>query len=120
MDELRDLVIRRLRELGTPGKPLGYKPAALKSGGKISHEMIRQIVLGNRPERMSDEKIEGLAEALSVHPNQVYEAAKAPRPGTRWRWPERFDRLPTEDRRDVESYAAKLLMLRDQIARLRG
>lgn len=120
VDELQELVLRRLGELGTPGKPLGYKPAALKSGGKISHEAIRQIALGNRPERMTDAKIEGLAEALSVHPSAVYEAAQTPAPGARWRWPEKFDRLPVDDRRDVEGYASKLLMLRDMIHRLGG
>lgn len=113
MDELRELVIRRRIELGTPGKPLAFKQVALRSGGRISHEIIRQIEMGRRPARMSDEKLEGLAAALGVQPSVVYEAAKVPRPGTRWRWPERFDRLPEEDRRLVEALAAKLVALRE-------
>lgn len=113
MDELRELVIRRRIELGTAEHPMAFKQLALRSGGRISHEIIRQIEMGRHSGRMSDEKVEGLALALGVPAARVYEAAKVPRPGTRWRWPDRFDRLPEEDRRLVEALAAKLLQLRE-------
>lgn len=101
--------MRRLLELGHDGRPLAYKPAAMRSGGRVSPELIRQIALGRHSGRMTDEKIEGLALALGVRPAVVYEAAKLPRPGSRWRWPARFDRVRDEDRRLVEAFAAALL-----------
>ena len=115
---LRDLVMRRLLELGEAGKPLSYRAAAMRSGGRVAPESIRQIVLGKQPSRMGDEKVEGLARALQVPASVVYEAAKMPRRGTRWRWPAKFDRLPDEDRRLVEAVAARLLTLQER--RLRG
>jgi hypothetical protein len=115
--DLRDLVVRRLIELGHDGKPLAYKPAGMRSGGRVSGETIRQIVTGQHSGRLSDEKIEGLAMALSVPVGVIYEAAKVPRPGTRWRWPERFDRLPDEDRRLVEAMASRLLALLERSER---
>lgn len=112
--DLRDLVIRRLIELGHDGRPLAYKPAAMLSGGRVSHETIRQIATGKHSGRLSDEKIEGLAMALRVPADVIYRAAKVPKPGTRWRWPDRFDRLPEEDRRLVEAMASRLLLLHER------
>lgn len=107
---LRDLVIRRLIELGSDGQPLAYKQAALRSGGRISHETLRRIATGRLSGRgMSDDKIEGVASALGVPYAQVYDAARVPRPGARWRWPERFDRLTEHERRIVEAVAAGFL-----------
>ena len=106
---LRDLVVRRLIELGDGTKPLPYKEAALQSGGRVSHELIRQIALGRHSGRLGDEKIEGLAAALKVPVAQVYEVANIPQPRARWNWPARFDRLQEHERRIVESVAAGLL-----------
>lgn len=111
---LRDLVIRRLLELGDGRRPLSYRAAAGRTGGRLGHERIRQIAMGKPLGRISDEVIEGLAMALQVPVSLVYEAANMPRPGTRWRWPPKFDRLPDEDRRLVEAMAARLLVLHER------
>lgn len=114
---LRDLVIRRLLELGDGGRPLSYRAAAVRAGGRIGHERIRQIAMGKSLGRIADDTIEGLAMALQVPVSVVYEAAKMPRPGTRWRWPAKFDRLPDEDRRMVEMFASRLLVLHERGSR---
>lgn len=108
-ETLRDLVIRRLIELGHDGKRLAYKPAALKSGGRVSHEIIRNIANGTHSGNLRDETVLGLSMALDVPEERIYRAAQIPRPGQRWRWPERFDRLREEDRRVVEATAGAIL-----------
>lgn len=114
---LRDLVIRRRIELGVPGKPAAFKTLAMRSGGRISHEIIRQIEQGTHSGRLGDERVEGLALALGVPVQQVYDAARVPKPGTRWRWNPKYDRLPDDDRRLVEALASRLLALHEQRAR---
>lgn len=109
VESLRDLVTRRLIELGHDGRPLAYKPAAMASGGLVSHEIIRSIVKGTHSGNLRDETILGLSRALKVPEERIYRAAQIPMPGMRWRWPERFDRLREEDRRIVEAVAGSIL-----------
>jgi hypothetical protein len=47
--------------------------------------------------------------ALDVPVQQVYDAARVPRPLTRWVLPERLDRLDAAQRRLVEDLAGALL-----------
>lgn len=106
---LQELVLRRLEELGEPGRPLSYKAVELASRGRVSHETVRQIAVGIHSGRLTDRTAEGLAAGLRLPVDQIYKAAKVRRPGSRWRWPEEFDRLTEPERRVVESVAAGFL-----------
>jgi len=108
-NELAELVVRRLAELGEPGQPMSIRRAAERSRGKVSHETLRQIAIGRHTNDITDTVAEGIAVALDVSVEQVYRAARVPRPRSKWQWPERFDRLDIEQRRLVEAFAAALL-----------
>lgn len=108
-DELRHLVLRRLGELGTPGRPMSPRTAAERSQGKVSFHTIYAIANGKHTGRLTNRTAQGLAEALEVPVSQVYDAAGAPRTQSRWLLPDRFDRLDLEQRRLMESVMAALL-----------
>lgn len=108
-DRLQYLVVTRLIELGTGGKPLSARQAALRSRGAVSYDTLYRIIRGEHSGRIKDRVAKGIAEALELPLTDVYEAVGAPRPATRWLWPERFDRLTPYRRGLVESYAAALL-----------
>lgn len=112
-ESLQDLVLRRLVELGDVEGALPLRIAADKSRGKVSYESIRRIARGKHG-RINDRVAEGLAEALDVPLAAVYRAAGVPRPGARWEWPERFDRLPPAQRKVVEDVAAAMLEMFDK------
>ena len=109
VNELAELVVRRLAELGEPGQPMSVRRAAERSRGKVSHETLRQIAVGRHSNDITDTVAEGIALALDVSVDRVYRAAKVPRPHSRWQWPERFDRLDLAQRRLVEELASALL-----------
>lgn len=111
---LQDLVLRRLIELGDEDGPLALREAADKSRSKVSYETLRRIVRGKHAGRINDRIAEGLAEALDVPLAEVYRAAGVPRPGARWEWPGRFDRLPPAQRQLVEDLAGALLEMYDK------
>lgn len=112
-ESLQDLVLRRLVELGDAEGALPLRAAADKSRGKVSYESIRRIARG-RHGRINDRVAEGLAEALDVPLAEIYRAAGVPRPGARWEWPERFDRLPPAQRKVVEDVAAAMMEMFDK------
>lgn len=109
VNELQDLVLRRLAELGTPGAPLSVRAAAERARGLVSYEILRQIARGEHSGNITDRTAEGLALALDVPAGAVYRAAQVPRPMTRWQWPARFDRLDPAQRRLVEDVAGAIL-----------
>lgn len=109
LNELQDLVLRRLAELGEPGSPMSIRRATERARGLASYETFRKIAHGNHSNRIDDRTAEGLALALDVPVQQVYDAAKLPRPQSRWQWPARFDRLDPAQRRLVEDLAGALL-----------
>jgi hypothetical protein len=113
-ETLQDLVLRRLAELGTPEGPLSLRDAADKSRGKISYETLRLIARGRHQGAINDRTAEGLAEAVDVPLALVYRTAGVPRPGARWEWPSRFDRLPGAQRKLVEDVAAGMLEMYDK------
>lgn len=114
MNELRELAVRRLEELGDETGPLSIRAAAERSGGLVSHETLRSIVRGDHTNRITDRTAEGLSRALSVPVDRVYAAARVPRPRARWHWPEKFDRLDESERRLVEDVANALLNAREK------
>lgn len=114
VETLTDLVRRRLLELGDEGQPLPASRAAAKARGKVSAELIRVIVRGEHKGGLRDDTAEGLAMALDVPVQEVYDAAGALRPGTPWQWPSRFDRLGPRQRTLVQNLAAALLDAYDQ------
>lgn len=109
MNELAALVLRRLEDLGTPDSPMSIRQATQRARGLTSFETLRKIVRGEHSGRISDETAEGIALALEIPVKEVYDAARVPRPQTRWNWPAKFDRLDLPQRRLVEDVAASLL-----------
>jgi hypothetical protein len=109
VNELQDLMLRRLAELGTPGSPMSIRQATERARGLVSYEILRKIARGEHSGRISDSTAEGIARALDVPVQSVYDAARVPRPVSRWQWPARFDRLDVAQRRIVEDVAAGFL-----------
>lgn len=109
VNELQQLILRRLAELGDRNGPMSTRQAAERSGGHVSYETLRGIARGTHSGKIADKTAEGIARALEVPVAEVYGAARVPRPQSRWRWPERFDRLDAAQRRLVEEMAAALL-----------
>lgn len=109
VNELQQLVLRRLDALGDHTGPMSTRAAAERSGGRVSYETLRGIARGTHSGKIADRTAEGIARALDVPVGEVYGAAHVPRPQSRWRWPERFDRLDAAQRRLVEDVAAALL-----------
>jgi hypothetical protein len=113
-ETLQELVLRRLRELGDESGPISSREAVRGFESLISYENLRLIARGVHQGKISDRTAEGLSAALRVPPSVVYAAAGVPSPGTRWRWPQRFDRLSPRQREMVEQFAAALLDAYDQ------
>lgn len=114
VNELQDLVLRRLAELGTPGSPMSLREAARRSRSHLNYETLRKISRGEHSGVIADQTAEGLSLALDVPVQQVYNAARLPRPLSRWIWPPKYDRLDHEERRVVEDVAAALLRAREK------
>ena len=113
MNELQDLVLTRMAALGGD-EPLSLRDVVRRSNGLVSIEPVRAIVRGTHSGRISDRTAQGLARALQVPLERIYDAAGLPSPGTRWEWPPRFDRLDAAERQLVEDVAAALLMAREK------
>ena len=109
VDQLQQLVLTRLAELGEKGRPMTARAAAERSQGGVSYDTLYTIANGKHSGRLGKRVAEGIAAALDVPVAQVYDAAGAPRPVGRWVLPERFDRLSPEQRRLVEDLCAALL-----------
>jgi hypothetical protein len=107
--QLRELVLRRLAELGTPGSPMSAREAARRAHNAVSFDTIYLIANGKHSGRIKTKVAEGLAAALDVPVAEVYEAAGMPRPQGRWILPERFDQLDIPQRRLIEELCAALL-----------
>ena len=114
MSRLQELIRTRLAALGDRGQPMSHREAARRSRGAFSNETLSAILRGDHRGGITDRIAHGLAEALEVPVDDVYAAAAVPMPETRWRWPERFDRLPPAWRRQVEDHAAGLLEAYDK------
>jgi hypothetical protein len=109
VNELSDLILTRMAELGTPGKPLTLREVSRRTRGRVSYEVVRKISRGEHSGRLQDTTIEGLAAALEVPAQTIYSIARVPRPLTRWQWPARYDRLDAAQRQIVEDVAAAML-----------
>lgn len=108
-ETLQQLVVRRLRELGGDTGPISAREAVRGFESLVSYESVRLIARGVHQGNITDRTAEGLAQALRVPVGQVYAAAGVQTPGTRWHWPQRFDRLSPRQRELVEQVAASLL-----------
>lgn len=109
VNQLQDMVIRRLDELGDGTEPLSFRAAAERSRGLLTHETVRSLALGKHTNRIRDKTAQGLSNLLGVPVDRVYAAAQVPKPGVRWQWPPRFDRLNEAERRSVEDMAQRIL-----------
>lgn len=117
VDQLQQLILTRLRELGDESGPMSAREAARRAEGLMSLETFRLLARGRGSRhrgRITDRVAEGLALALQVPVARVYEAAGVPSPGRRWDLPERFDRVPPAQRQLLEELAAALLNSYDQ------
>lgn len=114
MSRLQELIRTRLAALGERGRPMSHREAARRSRGGFTNETLSAILRGNHGGGITDKTALGLAEALEVPVAVVYEAAGAPMPESRWRMPERFDRLTPAQRKLVEDLAAALLEAYDR------
>ena len=114
VNELQDLVLRRLAELGTPGSPMSIREATRRSRDRLNYETLRKLARGEHSGDITDQTAEGVSLALDVPIAQVYAAARVPRPLSRWQWPAKFDRLDLDDRRVVEEVASALLRAREK------
>lgn len=114
VNQLQQLVLTRLAELGEPGRPMSGRAAAEKARGLVSFHTIIAIANGEHTGRITDRTAEGLAAALDVPVTRVYEAAGVPRPFGRWHWPEKFDRIRPEDRAIVEDLTSALLQAEER------
>ena len=93
---------------------MSLREASKRSGGRLNYETLRKIGRAEHSGDITDQTAEGLSLALDVPLADVYAAARLLRPGNRWNWPAKFDRLELEDRRVVESVASALLRAREQ------
>ena len=109
VNELQDLVLRRLAELGVPGSPMSIREATRRSRSHLNYETLRKLARGEHSGDITDQTAEGLSLALGVPVEQVYRAARVPRPLSRWIWPAKYDRLDLDDRRLVEDVAGGFL-----------
>lgn len=109
VNHLQDLMLTRLAELGTPGSPMSIRQATERARGLVSYEVLRKIARAEHSGRINDATAEGLARALDVPVQAVYDAARVPRPTSRWQWPARFDRLDQAQRKIVEQVASGFL-----------
>lgn len=106
---LQDLVIQRLYDLGSEGKPMSARTAAARSRGLVSNDTLSRIARGTHTGSITDRTLQGIAHALDVPLTDVYAAAKIPRPQSRWTMPTRLDRLDPAQRQIVEDVAGALL-----------
>lgn len=109
VNELQDLVLRRLAALGDNTGPMSARAAAKRSRGAISFETLRSIARGTHSGKIADSTAEGIALALDVPVAEVYRAARVPRPRSRFVLPERFDRLDAAQRRLLIDFGSALL-----------
>lgn len=109
VDQLRMLVLRRLLDLGSKGKPLSPREAVDRHPGALSYTYLYDIFNGKRTKQIRDKTIRGLATVLEIPVGEVYDAVGAPRPQTRWAWPEVFDRVAPEHRAMFEDLVAAFL-----------
>lgn len=112
---LAEYILRRMQELGRPGKPLSGNEVARRSRDKVSAFHVNNLINGTaNPAGISDRVAEGLAIALETSTDKIYEVARIPRPMSRWLLPEKFDRLPDPKRRLVEDLIEAMLHAYDQ------
>jgi hypothetical protein len=113
-EDLQELVLRRLAELGDSSGPMSAREAVRAANGMVSYELVRMIARGVHGGGVTDRVAEGLALTLRVPVERVYRAAGIPTPGTVWEWPARFSRVPNHMRPIVEDVASSLLEMYDR------
>jgi hypothetical protein len=54
VNELQDLMLRRLAELGVPGAPMSIRQATERARGLVSYEILRKVARGEHSGRITD------------------------------------------------------------------
>jgi len=96
---LGELIGQRLRDLGSPGRPLSYR-AAVNGVEGISPETLRRLHLGTHSGHPNEETIDALAEAIRV-PTQRLRRLLGRTTLGRFELPRAADRLTLRQRRAV-------------------
>ncbi|MFD8197559.1 hypothetical protein [Streptomyces wuyuanensis] len=114
--DLQQLVMDRLIELGTPGRPLSYRGAAARGRGFISHGTIGRIARGEHAGVLEEDTVIGLSLALGVPRALVEEAAgiQRERPLEPFVLPSRANRLTRRERAAVLGVVDAILAAADR------
>jgi hypothetical protein len=107
--DLRELVDRRLAELGDERGPMSTRKAAARSDGKVSYETLRLLKLGQHSGSISQEVAEGIALALEVPLATVLKVAGRRIPQGPFVLPRRAETLTKSERAVVLSVVDAIL-----------
>lgn len=104
MQDLQDLVVHRLRELGDKGKPMTPRAAAGRANNKVSAETIRLIAIGRHSGNLGDETVDALSLALDVPRSQILAALNRTQVAELGPWnpPSVANRMTRRQRKAVE------------------
>jgi hypothetical protein len=114
VNRLQKLIEDRRAVLGGTDGPLSVRELQRRSDYACSYETWGAIIRGRHAGKVSDRVAAGMAKALGVPVEKVYEAAGLLPVGTRWEMPAYLWRLGPREREAVEDIAAKLLQMYDQ------
>ncbi|MFE1775567.1 hypothetical protein [Streptomyces sp. NPDC059008] len=115
-NDLQQLVMTRLTELGAPHRPMSYRAAAARSHGLISHGTIGRLARGEHTGILEDQTLDGLALALALPRAHIERAAGLyrERPAEPFTLPPRASRLTRREREVVLSVVDALLTAADR------
>ncbi|MFE6692052.1 hypothetical protein ACFVFQ_36990 [Streptomyces sp. NPDC057743] len=110
-DDLQELVVARLAELGSRQRPLSFRAAAARSQGHVSHATIGRIARGQHTGVLEDETLDGLALALDLPRTHLEQAAGIfrERPAQPFTLPPRANLLSRSERDVVLSVVDAIL-----------
>ncbi|MGL5828861.1 MAG: hypothetical protein ACRC0L_04740 [Angustibacter sp.] len=107
--DLKELMEKRLRDLGTDRGPLSARQAAGRSDGLVSYETLRLLLRGQHSGVISRDTAQGIAQALEVPLEQVLRLAGQRVPLGPFTLPERADTLVPAERAVVLSVVDAIL-----------
>ncbi len=107
--DLKELMEKRLQDLGDDRGPLSARQAAMRSDGLVSYETLRLLLRGQHSGVISRDTAQGIAQALEVPLEQVLRLAGQRVPQGPFTLPERADTLVPAERAVVLSVVDAIL-----------